>query len=275
MQQGKNENDHISYSRAYENAVTIKDLASLKKEGNETIVVDDKQKVFEELKDTIYTVFVALYTEDLLHYDIKVDNVIAYTVPDDPGIRFAVLDFDLCSSIREDNDDAIVRGHMDTKSVKKDSGPILTVHDLAGDTNMVASEDNYVALNDPEDHNVTYFNHDVNSEIQSIGVLLQTAATEWLGLKKGTYDLGSKRFRKSTPKDAGKNIGYTFQIPTGNRVFLTFKKLNVERASVPVNVVDLGTGGGRATANLAASAIGLLVCGIAGLAGALRLATDV
>ena len=74
--------------------------------------------VFEELKDTIYTVFAYLYSKGLLHYDIKVDNVITYVRFE--NIRFAVLDFDLCSPIREkSHDSAIVRGHMDTKSVQK------------------------------------------------------------------------------------------------------------------------------------------------------------
>jgi len=279
--------EHISYSRAFENAVTIMDLAFVNEDAiavnNAELVqacinkMDNNTKlsVLEELKDTIYTVFAYLYSKGFLHYDIKVDNVIAHT--SDSNIRFAVLDFDLCGKIgsRGVDDGEIARGHMPTKSVRTDSGPILTVHDLAGDTNMVASEEIYVALNDPEDHNVTYFNRDVDSEIQSIGVLLQTAATEWLGLEEGTYDLGSKLFSKSTPKDAGNNIGYTFKFPTGGTAFLTFSKLNVQRAQLPVNVVNIGFGGARATANLAASAFGLLVCGIAGLAGALRLATDV
>ena len=276
-----NEDEHISYSRAFENSVTIKDLAFVQEvdeitKKNTALVQacvneTDKLRVFEELKDTVYTVFAYLYSKELLHYDIKVDNVIAHT--SGSNIRFAVLDFDLCSPIREKSDDStIVRGHAGTKSVRKDSGPILTVHDLTGDTNMLVSEDNYVAIEDPNDNKVTYYKNDVNSEVQSIGLLLQTAANQWLGLKPGTYSLGSKRFFRSTPQNARDNIGYTFRVPDSVQgILLKFEKIKGQRSTVPQNVVTFGAG--RATANLAASAIGLVVCGITALAGALRRAT--
>ena len=266
----------VSVSKKYKDYATLQELSTTPLQNN-ALLFDpskwsDEQKdiVFDELKDTVYTVFANLWANGgVLHRDLKIDNILAFKQGND--IRFSVLDFDLAGlSVGDTFDDngMNITGHMDTKGTEnpRHDGTISTMS-LAPrgcHKNVMASPSSISAFPDP-DTDKSYFRSDVERELTSIDTLLRHVATYWLQIPNP--DVRSKNFR--LPFLGGNcTYIYSYQYPTdiGGKTSLRFPMLSTVRVPLPMsNATVTLDGGDEEATECAARPRGIILVGFAAL----------
>jgi hypothetical protein len=245
----------VSFSRKHpEPYETLKELCfgnkAIEAESPFNIKKEQALQVIQELKDTVYTVFADLWAGgEVLHRDLKVDNVLAYVCPDDGGIRFSVIDFDLAgkSQGNTENEEGInIVGHMDTKGVEgsiDDAVTRLSISPTRKNSKNLLIAPKYMTPI-PDDYNKRYFLTDVEREITSIVTLIESAAKHWLALKidSSKLFLTDKLIQKEL---LGKNqtILFEYEYPEkiGNMrpAQLRFQSLQLTRKPYPINAVEI------------------------------------
>mgnify|MGYP001130832128 CR=1 FL=1 len=214
----------------------------------ETKTKADCLKVLQELKDTVYTVFADLWAGgEVIHRDLKVDNVIAYVY--DGEIRFSVIDFDLAgkSQGNTENEAGInIVGHVDTKGVEGSIDDAITRFSISPtskkkNTLILASK---YTTPFPDDYNKTFFLTDLEREITSIVTLINSAAIHWLKLEIDSSELLlTDKIKQKQFLGKNQTILFEYEYPGENVTMepakLRFQSLKLTRKPSPMNTVEI------------------------------------